>query len=106
MSAPVRRIIFNPANPREARTAAERIVRALDLRATAQFVVNVIRKGTQNRRRTIHRSTCRWVGRARRAYPCDADEAARLISRAHLDGRTVCCAYCFPGVAGYLVDST
>lgn len=34
MSAPVRRIIFNPANPREARTAAERIVRALDLPAT------------------------------------------------------------------------
>lgn len=73
---------------------------------TARFVVNVVRKGTQVRRRTIHRSTCTWVGRARRSYPCDAAEAARLISRAHLDQRTVCCAYCFPGVAAYLVDST
>lgn len=33
MSTP-RRIIFNPANPRDARTAAEQLVRALDLRAT------------------------------------------------------------------------
>jgi hypothetical protein len=30
----IRRVILNPANPREARTAAERMVRALDLRAT------------------------------------------------------------------------
>jgi hypothetical protein len=30
----VKRVILNPANPREARTAAERLVRALDLRAT------------------------------------------------------------------------
>lgn len=29
-----KRIILNPANPREARTAAERLVRSLDLRAT------------------------------------------------------------------------
>jgi hypothetical protein len=30
----IKRVILNPANPREARTAAERLVRALDLRAT------------------------------------------------------------------------
>jgi hypothetical protein len=30
----IRRVILNPANPREARTAAERLVRSLDLRAT------------------------------------------------------------------------
>lgn len=30
----IKRIILNPASPREARTAAERLVRALDLRAT------------------------------------------------------------------------
>lgn len=34
MNAPARRIILNPASPREARTAAERLVRALELRAT------------------------------------------------------------------------
>lgn len=73
---------------------------------TARFAVNVVRRGTPNVRRTIHRSTCQWVGRARRSYQCDAAEAARLISRADLDQRTVCCAYCFPGVAAYLVDST
>lgn len=73
---------------------------------TAQFAVNVVGRNLATRRRTIHRSTCTWVGRARRSYPCDATEAARLVERAPLDGRTVCCAYCFPGVAGYLVDST
>lgn len=30
----IKRIILNPATPREARTAAERLVRSLDLRAT------------------------------------------------------------------------
>jgi len=74
---------------------------------TAQFVLNVVRdRSLTTKRRTIHRSTCQWAGRARRSFPIDAAEAARLVSRAHLDARTVCCAYCFPGIAGYLVDST
>ncbi len=73
---------------------------------TAQFAVNVIKIGTPKMRRTIHRAGCRWAGKSVRGYRCDAAEAARLISRAHLDNRTVCCAYCFPGVAAYLVDST
>ncbi len=34
MSTPIRRMILNPVNPREACTAAERLVRILDLRAT------------------------------------------------------------------------
>lgn len=73
----------------------------------ARFVLNVVRdRSLTTKRRTIHRSTCQWAGRARRSFPIDAAEAARLVSRAHLDARTVCCAYCFPGVAGYLVDST
>lgn len=74
---------------------------------TAGFVLNVVRdRSLATKRRTIHRSHCVWAGRARRSFPIDAAEAARLVSRAHLDQRTVCCAYCFPGIAGYLVDST
>jgi hypothetical protein len=74
---------------------------------TAAFVLNVVRDHSlATKRRTIHRAQCVWAVRARRSLPIDAAEAARLISRAHLDNRTVCCAYCFPGVAGYLADST
>jgi hypothetical protein len=74
---------------------------------TVGFVLNVVRvRSLTTKRRTIHRAHCMWAGRARRSFPIDATEAARLVGRAHLDGRTVCCAHCFPGVAGYLVDST
>lgn len=73
----------------------------------AGFVLNVVRdRSLVTKRRTIHRSHCVWAGRARRSFSIDAAEAARLVSRSHLDGRTVCCTRCFPGVAGYLVDST
>ena len=74
---------------------------------TATFAVNVVRdRSLTTKRRTIHRVTCRWVGRARRSYRCDAGEAARLIARAHLDQRTKCCTYCTPDIAAFVLDAT
>jgi hypothetical protein len=78
----------------------------------ATFVINVVRRGTPEVTRRIHRPDCRWAGRVRDGFTrmIGLAEAGRLLDRAAAgndDGRTKGCGLCRPDIlVGLVADAT
>lgn len=64
----------------------------------ANFVVNIVKPGTDAVHRTVHLPTCRYAGLTRRHYVSHVTEVLRLLTNKARgnDTRTKFCRHCEP----------